>query len=267
MSDRPPLDPGRLRARLLRRDTLWCAVDVVDSTGSTNADLRRAADAGAAEGTVLIAEEQVSGRGRLDRRWLAPPRSSLAVSFLLRPPPDAPGAWGWLPLLTGLAAGEAVARLTGVDARVKWPNDVVVEERKLAGILAEHVTTAAGAAVVVGVGLNVSQTPDELPFPAAVSLLGCGASDVDRSELAAVVLERVDARYQDWLTDPARLRGDYLARSATVGRPVNATMPGGTGLTGTAVDVDVSGRLVVEAGQARHHIAAGDVVHLRADVS
>lgn len=259
---RPPLSTRDLRARLLVRGGLWCAVDVVESTGSTNADLRASALAGAAEGTVLLAEEQVQGRGRLDRRWQAPARSSLALSFLLRPPPEAPTSWGWLPLMTGLAVAEAVASVSTLDAGVKWPNDVLVGDAKVAGILAEHVTTPGGPAVVVGVGLNVSQTPEELPVPTAGSLLGLGA-DVDRAELAVAVLERIAERYQGWRIDPDALRGDYLGRCTTLGRPVAAQLPAALEVSGTAVDVDSTGRLVLDVGGERVEVAVADVVHLR----
>src|SRR5688572_3072503 len=127
--------------------------------GSTNAELMRAAGEDAPEGTVLVAEHQVAGRGRLDRIWTSPPRAGITVSFLLRP--DVPAARkGWLPLLTGVALAEAVAEVTGVLASLKWPNDLLAADgRKLAGILAE----STGRAVVVGVGLNVSTTTAELP--------------------------------------------------------------------------------------------------------
>lgn len=132
---------------------------MVPQTGSTNADLLEAARAGAAEGLVLVAEEQTAGRGRLGRTWSAPAGAALTFSVLLRPAGVPPTRLGWLPLLTGVAVAAAVRAETGVPASLKWPNDVLVGERKLAGILAE----AHSDAVVVGVGLNVTLSRAELP--------------------------------------------------------------------------------------------------------
>src|SRR4051794_24640493 len=166
--ERPALDGPALAAALTRDSTLWRSLEVVDEIGSTNAALAAAAageqgDGAAVEGTVLVAEHQVAGRGRLDRVWTSPPRAGLTVSFLLRP--DVPAARrGWLSLLTGVALAESVGEVTGVRASLKWPNDLLaVDGRKLAGILAESVTSAAAPAVVVGVGLNVNTTSAELP--------------------------------------------------------------------------------------------------------
>src|SRR4051812_34748969 len=145
--ERPALDGPALAAALTRDSTLWRSLEVVDEIGSTNAALAAAAageqgDGAAVEGTVLVAEHQVAGRGRLDRIWTSPPRAGLTVSVLLRP--DVPAARrGWLPLLTGVALGEAVGEVTGVRASLKWPNDLLaVDGRKLAGILAESTGTA-----------------------------------------------------------------------------------------------------------------------------
>src|SRR5208283_1893563 len=132
-----------------------------DRTGSTNADLMARALRGAPEGVVLAAEEQSAGRGRLGRTWVSPPRAALTFSLLVRPAAVPPARRGWLPLLAGVAVATAVTAVTGVQTRLKWPNDVLTGYAKLAGILAE----AAGDAVVVGVGLNVSTEPGELPPP------------------------------------------------------------------------------------------------------
>ena len=132
------LDEGALRAKAL--GGLWTAVDVVASTGSTNADLlaRAVAAPDAPEGQVLVAEEQTAGRGRLGRSWTSVPGASLTFSVLLRPAPVQAGRRGWLPLMTGVAVASAVRAVAGLDAVLKWPNDVLVGDRKLAGILAEQ---------------------------------------------------------------------------------------------------------------------------------
>ena len=163
---REPLDAAAVRAAVVRPDGLWRAVEVTELTGSTNADLLALAAAGSPEGRVLAAEQQSAGRGRLGRAWVAPPRAALTFSLLLRPR-DVPRArHGWLPLLAGLATAEAVRAVTRVDARLKWPNDVLAGEGKFGGILAE----ATADAVVIGIGLNVSTEPGELPPPAPGSL-------------------------------------------------------------------------------------------------
>jgi BirA family transcriptional regulator, biotin operon repressor / biotin---[acetyl-CoA-carboxylase] ligase len=240
---------------------LWREVTVVPQTGSTNADLLEQAWAGAAEGLVLVAEEQTAGRGRLGRTWSAPPRSSLIFSVLLRPGGVPPARLGWLPLLTGVAVASAVREQTGVPASLKWPNDVLVGERKLAGILAE----AHGDAVVVGVGLNVSLSAAELPVPTATSLLIEGAASPDRDRLLVAILAGLGGRYQAWRADPdaADLRQDYLRWSATAGRAVRVELPDGAVLTGTAEDVDEVGRLVVRTPDNLVRVGAGDVLHVR----
>ena len=263
LPDRPPLDPARLRASLLRPDSLWRSIDVVEATGSTNADLRRLARTGARGGTVLIAEEQLTGRGRLGRTWQAPARSSLAVSVLLRPPAGTPTPWGWLSLLAGLAVADAVASTTGQQARVKWPNDVLLSGAKVAGVLAERVPTPAGHAAVIGIGVNVSQTAAELPVSTAASLWSGGAGPVDRTGLAIALLTALAERYGEWLGARPALFSSYRARSDTVGRRVRALLPGDRTVTGTAVDVDDEGRLLVDTDGGRVVVAAGDVVHLR----
>src|SRR5579864_1386161 len=141
---RRALDEDALRKAVVRPGSLWRDLAVTGVTGSTNADLLARAADGAPEGTVLAAEEQRAGRGRMGRAWVSPPRGALTFSVLLRPGAVPPARLGWLPLLTGVAVTSAVREVTAVDARLKWPNDVLVRAAKLAGILAE----ASGGAVV-----------------------------------------------------------------------------------------------------------------------
>jgi BirA family biotin operon repressor/biotin-[acetyl-CoA-carboxylase] ligase len=259
--DRRPLDAAELHGRLVTAGGLWREVTVVPQTGSTNVDLLEAAQAGAAEGLVLVAEEQTAGRGRLGRSWSAPPGAGLIFSVLLRPSEVPPTRLGWLPLLTGVTVATAVRDQAGLPASLKWPNDVLVGERKLAGILAE----AHGDAVVVGVGLNVTLSRAELPVPAATSLLLEDAASTDRAALLAAILAELAHRYQAWRTNPdgAELRADYLRWCATIGREVRAELPGGAVLTGTATDVDDAGRLVLRTPGGLVPVGAGDVVHVR----
>ena len=265
-----------MRAQALRRalvggDSIWTDLQVRDETGSTNADVADAARAGAPEGLVIVAEQQSAGRGRAGRSWEAPLRSGLAFSVLLRPPPDSRADWGWLPLLAGLAVLAPIRELTGINATLKWPNDVMVGDRKLAGLLAEVV----GDAVVVGIGLNVSLRADELPVPTATSLAIArpeGADDtepIDREPVLRAVLRDLGTRYERFAradTDSASLRADYRAHCSTVGRDVAVSLPGGRIVRGRATDVDESGRIVVrlDTGDSEYiALAAGDVEHLR----
>ncbi|MEU5883160.1 biotin--[acetyl-CoA-carboxylase] ligase [Spirillospora sp. NPDC047279] len=271
---RPPLHQAALERTLVRPGGLWRSVRVVDETGSTNADLAAAAQEGAPEGTVLTTELQTAGRGRLGRPWTAPPRSGLMFSLLLRPVVPA-GLLGWIPLLTGVSVATAVRRMTArveagdfgeahgdvaVDVRLKWPNDLLVGERKLAGILAEK----AGDAVIVGVGLNVGLREDELPVPTATSLAIEGAPLSDRALLLRAILREFEGWYREWIAlkgDPesSGLRTAYKDLCATLGRTVRVDLPGDETLSGQATDVDGSGRLVV----GERTVNAGDVVHVR----
>ncbi|HEU5156325.1 MAG TPA: biotin--[acetyl-CoA-carboxylase] ligase [Streptosporangiaceae bacterium] len=278
--ERPPLSERALVRALVRPDGLWREIRVVAETGSTNADLVAAAGGGAPEGTVLVAEAQTAGRGRLGRSWQAPPRAGLTFSLLLRP--AAPGARRtWLPLLTGVAVAAAVAGLTEradaggfgeppggagvVRPALKWPNDVLVGERKLGGILAEN----TGDAVIVGVGLNVGLRPDDLPVPAATSLAIERAAVTDRGVLLRAILREFERWYDRWRAaggDPDRsgLRAAYREMCATLGRDVRVEMPGERVLTGTATDIDSFGRLLVRtADGAEEAVSVGDVVHVR----
>ena len=258
---RPPLDAAALARALQAPAGPWREVRVVEVTGSTNADLVAAAKAGEPSGLVLVAEHQDQGRGRLDRTWISPPRAGLTFSVLWRPLVD-PVRWGWLSPLVALAVAEAVSATAMVDVRLKWPNDLLVEERKLAGVLAERVDEA----VVVGVGLNVSLHADELVGPVATSLVIEDAACTDRDPLLRAALRRVAERYADWTAedgDPTELREALLERSATVGQHVQVLLPGGRTVLGTATDIDGEGRLVVTTEDGVQTVAAGDVVHLR----
>jgi BirA family biotin operon repressor/biotin-[acetyl-CoA-carboxylase] ligase len=265
--DRPPLSAAALRRALVVSDGLWTEVLVTRETASTNADVAAAARGGAPEGLVVVAERQTAGRGRLGRQWESPPRAGIAVSVLLRP--DGPAnRYGWLPLLAGVALVETVRRLGAVDAVLKWPNDLLIDERKCAGILAEAVPDPASA-VVLGIGLNVTLREAELPRPDATSLALAGSSCIDRDPLLRALLRSLADWYGRWRAeggdaDRCGLRETYRLHCATLGRRVSVALPGGTLLVGTAADVDDDGRLVVTgADGGRTAVAAGDVIHVR----
>ncbi len=256
-------------AELLRRSvterpdlSLFSRIDVVESTGSTNADLIAQAADPDSDGRVLVAESQEQGRGRHERAWSSPPRAQISLSLLVRLRGIDPAVLGWLPLLTGVAVVDAVRDVTGLNANLKWPNDVLIEGRKVAGILAEVASGAGAPAVVVGVGLNVSLTEDELPVPHAISLTLAGAPEVDRTALVEALLREFARHFTEWRTanwDIAGPAGEYRKRCATLGTEVRAELPGGEVLTGVATDVDDHGRLLI----GNRAVAAGDVTHVR----
>jgi BirA family biotin operon repressor/biotin-[acetyl-CoA-carboxylase] ligase len=236
----------------------------VAETGSSHDDLLAAARAGAADGTVLVAEAQSAGRGRMGRPWVSPPRGGLTFSVLLRPAAVPTARRGWVPLLAGVAVAAALRAEAAVDARLKWPNDVIVNDAKLAGILAEQ----AGDAIVVGAGINVSATRDELPAAQATSLELAGAALTDRGQLLVSVLAELERWYIAWSQaagDAAGcdLRRQYQLLCATIGSHVQVQLPGGQVMTGTASEVDDAGRLVIQSPAGPVPVSAGDVVHLR----
>ena len=288
---RPPL-----RAPEVSRNLPWRAVEVVAGTGSTNADVAARAAAGEPEGLVLVADHQTAGRGRRDRAWESPPRAGLAVSVLLRPglPPASvpPARWSWLSLLAGLAVTDALIGTCGLPAGLKWPNDVLVDGAKVAGLLAEVVPhrpagrpagrpaaaprdpAGPDAAVVLGIGLNVSQRREELPVTTgtpATSLVLAGAAATDRLPVLRAVLRRLADRYAAWTAaagDPraSGIAAAYRERCLTIGTRVRVDLPDGSTVTGMAEGVDDDGRLLVRGGAGAggvHALVAGDVVHVR----
>jgi len=262
---RPALDVVRVRHDIVGPGRPFTRLDVVETTGSTNADLLARHAAGEnIDGAVLIAEHQSAGRGRNGRSWSTPPRSQIALSVGIAARDVPTTAWGWVPLLTGVAVVDAVRATTGVDANLKWPNDVLVGEGKLAGILAE--VAAPDPVIVVGLGLNVTLTADEAPDPRATSLLMLGSTMLDRSALLGSILAELTARIDRWRAahgpDPG-LVADYRRRSLTLGTRVRATLPGDREIVGIATDLDESGQLSIDTGAQTVAVSAGDITHLR----
>jgi BirA family biotin operon repressor/biotin-[acetyl-CoA-carboxylase] ligase len=258
---RSSLDPAPLAALAPQ-----LVVEVLQTTTSTNAVAAERARAGAPEGLVVTAEHQTAARGRLDRAWQTPPRSAVVFSLVLRPTVPL-ASWPWLPLLTGHTVGRAL-RAEGYDAGVKWPNDVLIGDRKIVGILVERVETPDGPAAVVGVGLNVSLTEAELPVPTATSLLIESGVEPDRTALLVTLLRSLREAYDAWQAGgeeaTAHLRASYAAACVTVGRQVRVELPGDATLVGLATGVDPGGRLVVDGPSGETAVGAGDVVHVRA---
>ncbi|GAA3675957.1 biotin--[acetyl-CoA-carboxylase] ligase [Nocardioides ginsengisoli] len=261
---RGPIDGERLaEATALTPDLTFELLPEAPSTNQIAADRARS---GAHEGLVVVADHQVAGRGRLDRVWTTPPGTAVTFSLLLRPT-VAPAAWPWLPLLVGHNVAKALIA-QGYDASVKWPNDVLLGDRKVAGILVERVETSTGPAAIVGVGLNVGLREDELPVPTATSLAIAGSTDPDRTQVLVDVVTAVREGYDVWQAGgeqgTARLAASYRANCATIGREVRVELPGGGELLGTATDIDADGRLVVETSDGAERVGAGDVIHVRA---
>ena len=256
---RPPLNPASLSELPVQR------LDVVETTGSTNADLLARHAAGEdIRGAVLLAEHQSAGRGRNGRSWSAPPRSQIALSIGVGADGVPAESWGWLPLLTGVALVDAVRAVTGIEAGVKWPNDVLVGTGKLAGILAE--VAAPDPIIVVGLGLNVTLTAQEAPDPRATSLQMLGAVMLDRDVLVGAVLRELATRIEKWQTAKGpdqTLVEDYRQCSLTLGSRVRATLPGDREITGIAIDIDSLGRLSIDTGTEVATVSAGDITHLR----
>jgi BirA family biotin operon repressor/biotin-[acetyl-CoA-carboxylase] ligase len=261
---RSPLRTAILRDEVSGPTRVWRHLDVVDETGSTNSDLLTRAAAGEdIDGTVLIAERQVAGRGRMARTW-ASSAGQIALSVGVRPAAVAIDRWGWLPLLAGVAVVDAVAAEAGVQAGLKWPNDVLVEDRKLAGILCEVAT--ANSFVVIGIGLNVTLSSEEAGDTSAISLVDLDVAEPDRHRLIRRLLLELGRRISNWRDAGGvddGLVSDYRARSLTIGSRVRAVLPGDRALIGTAQGIDDEGRLVIESGGAALAVAAGDIIHLR----
>ena len=226
---------------------------------STNSEAARTA----VRGSVVVAEEQTAGRGRLDRSWEAPVGAALTFSAVVAPElPDL--HWPLIPLAAGLAVADAVRR-SGVIPTLKWPNDVLVGRGKLAGILVER--TGSPPVAVIGIGLNVDQSEAELPVPTATSLrlAGAEAAAADRTELFGRILAELTDRLRDLRTDPAGFVAKYRRACGTLGQEVEVQLPDGSRVRGTAETVDDEGRLAVRRGDGGTLVvSAGDVVHLRA---
>lgn len=257
--------------------SLAAAADLrfVDEAVSTNDSLAAlAVGRGQPHFSVLGTLSQTGGRGRLGRTWIAPPGKTLAVSVLLRPilPTGLPlgmNALGWLPLLAGAAMTASIAELVPRGrTTLKWPNDVLIDGRKVCGILAE---LQPDGSVVVGSGINLTLSTDELPVPTATSLELAEATEfgdklVDAVlggylERLAVLVDRLAAANGD--AEASGLLAEVSAACSTLGSRVRVELPGGDALVGTATALDSSGRLVVEANGALQAVAAGDVTHLR----
>ena len=239
----------------------------VPETGSTNQDLlAKAQSDNLPEFFTLVTEFQTAGRGRLDRKWQAAPGSSVMASVLLRPSFKEQSGIGWLSLMMAEAIKTALAEL-GVRSKIKWPNDVLVDGLKISGVLAE--ANSDLSALVIGFGINVNQTAEDLPTSSSTSLSLSEASSLDRDELLAQTLSHFRDLYME-LTEAdgnamvSGLRERITKASSTVGQLVEVSFPDGTSVVGEAINIDESGRLQVRTSGKTLTVSAGDVLHLRA---
>lgn len=238
--------------------------EYLEQTGSTNRDLLAKAE-GLPEFYVLATDFQTAGKGRMDRSWEASPGSSVMVSVLLRPSFTESSGIGWLSLMTALAISQAISAL-GQEAKIKWPNDVLIQDKKVSGILAEVATDLS--CVVIGFGINVNQTATELPVETATSLLVETGGSIDRDQLLAAVIQNLKKLYFELSAsggdaEASGLREAILRSSATIGQQVTVEFPDGKKAFGLAKQIDSTGRLVVETSSETLTVSAGDVLHLR----
>lgn len=223
----------------------WPSVDYRDTVGSTNTELL-----GRATGGVLIAGEQTGGKGRLGRAWQSAPGTQLSLSALIDDPLAAD--IGLIPLVAGVAVTDVVTQ-----SQLKWPNDVLIDDKKLAGILSEADFSGATPRVVIGIGLNVALKKEELPTEKATSL-NLEGIDYDWTTLTGDLLESLGKRLEQWrASDPALMR-DYRERCSSISKDVRLMTPGGD-ILGRVDGVNDQGEIIVD-GTA---YSAGDVTHLR----
>lgn len=246
---------------------MWKQLEVVDETGSTNADLISAAASGTEQGYVKVANSQVSGRGRFERVWVSPAGAAVAFSVLLRPTQQLKN-WPWLSPAAAMAVRDAIIETTQVaEDRVvlKWPNDILLDGKKICGILAEQQASMIDGiqyrAAVVGIGINTFMEEHQLPVITATSLKLAGLS-VDPNQLVAAVLTHFANYYQQWENE-GTLKASYQQNLGTIGREVRVILSPDQIEVGKAVGVDDQGCLIVEIAGQERTFSAGDVYHLR----
>lgn len=229
---------------------------MVEVTGSTQDDLYKLASSETMLSKKILASEyQTHGRGRLDRTFIAPAKSALTFSIYIEPKVER-DEWSFLTLLAGFSLHEALASLDPqITTRVKWPNDLLINNKKCAGMIAQ----ATKRGVVLGIGINVGMLEDELPVKEATSLAIEGFSNLDRNQILAAFINHFEINLEMWEHDKSFL-AEYRSASATVGSEVEVTLPGGESIKGTAIGISHSGALLLEDGT---EVTVGDVVHLR----
>lgn len=233
--------------------TQYWRVSVVELTASTQIDLVALVRKGNARpGDVIAAEYQSAGRGRLARSFEAPKRGALLFSFYIQPRRQR-DHWGWIPLVAGVSVAQALSKF---GAKVKWPNDILINDKKVAGLIAEVIDNG----VVIGIGINAGMNMAELPVPTATSLLIEGSRDLTRNQLLSDLLKIFEGNFTAWDQGSDEIRAVYADLSATIGREVRVEYPDGRNGVGLAVSISTSGELVLANGV---HVQAADIIHLR----
>ena len=249
---RAPLDRKAITGEISH----YWRVSVVEITGSTQDDLyHRATTSEGVSKSVIAAEYQSSGRGRLDRTFIAPATSALTFSLYIEPKVEKE-EWSFLTLLTGISICEA---LTLIDPKIsiglKWPNDLIIGEKKVGGIIAQ----ATDKGVVIGIGINVEMSHEELPVENATSLAIQGFANLNRNAIMSAILNHIEVNFQVWELGQSFI-DQYRQLSVSIDKEVEVTLPGGALIRSKAVGISESGALLLENGEA---VTVGDVVHLR----
>lgn len=265
-----PFTVESIRAELA---THWLghALTLLQEVTSTNELALAAAQSGSPDGTVIVADRQTAGRGRLARTWESPAARNLYLSVLIRRLP-AGERLGWLPLLAGTATAAAIRIVTSLSPSLKWPNDLLVGTKKVGGILSESQGIGTDdACAVLGIGLNVNWRPEEMPpelNPIATSLVTETQTPVDRARLLARLLIELEQRVDEWRAgNLAGLTEEYRRHCGTIGQQVKIDVGGGGQLEGTVTGIEPNGSLRLHSGSGRFAqdriVHAGDVTHLR----
>ncbi len=273
------LTPSALTAAAVRAHltthTIGRTLHLLEETMSTNATALALAQAGAEHGTVIAAETQTAGRGRLGRRWFSPGGENLYCSVILTEIPASPRWLSWLPLISAVAVASAVRMSSGLAAVLKWPNDVLLNDRKVGGVLCERSGLSAkggvvpGGVVIVGIGLNVNTLraafPEDLRDLATSLAIEAGRR-FDRAALLASLLNALEARCDLYADRASEVEDEYRSLCATVGRRVRVELAGGERLEGRATAVLEDGTLRIAGDGPESPVLAlhtADVIHLR----
>lgn len=278
MQPSPPLTRNTIQSTLT---TSWLGhrIELFESLPSTNREAAQLAQADVEHGTVIVADSQTSGRGRLSRTWFSPPGANLYCSIILRMarPPDRLVEWlSWLPLISALAAAEAIEQVSSTHVSVKWPNDLLIAERKVGGILCESGTgTGSGSFQIIGIGINVNSDHDDWPAElrdSATSIWQERKILVDRNRLLAQLLSELE-QCLDELADhgTSRLALAYCQRSSTISHRVQATLASGAVLVGFAEGIGHDGALLLRPETTQPggkppeimHLRVADIIHVR----
>ena len=239
------LDPSYWRVRHF---------DLIDSTQTSL--VTQVVQGNAGPGDVYLAEFQSAGKGRSNRTFTSKPGDGVLLSTVIATPSQPESRWGWIPLITGVAACNAIFNTTGINVQLKWPNDLMIDDHKVGGIIAEKVKSY----VVVGIGINCLQPIDGLPVPGATSLRLNTEERVNRTALTIELLKSLKSISEQWNEKPLPIENKYRQLSSTLERALHVSLPDGTEFTGRAAAISSSGALILGDGR---ELVAADVTHIR----